>query len=329
MLPKRVAEPDSFRWDVVIIGGGPGGLSAAGVLARMGRRVVVIDEGKQRNLASAGMHNFPTREGMLPKDFLRLSHEELEGYGVSFLLQRAVAARQVPDYHFEVTDADGCTHSARRLLLATGVSDNIPDIPGMHELWGSAIHQCPYCDGWECRDHTMGLYAQRINGYGMSLALGCLTKKLTLFTDGARYLRKAQAVQLAARGVRVVVAPIERLIHEDGALKSVRLRTGEDVPCDKMFLNHGFRINGDLLDALGCRRTKSGAAVTNRKQQTSVPGVYAAGDADLDIHFVIVACAEGAKAGVAIHTDMMHWDEREALALTDSAIKESAAANAE
>ncbi len=318
MKNSAPSAPDKL-WDVIIAGGGPAGMTAATTLARMGRSVLLCDAGQQRNQYSHGMHNYLTRDGFLPKDFLEIAYKELAHYGVTQMKLTLTSARREDDFLFVVSDSLGASHRCRRLLIATGVTDNIPDIPGMKELWGAAVHHCPYCDGWECRDATIGLYASRLNGYGMALGLGCLTRDIVLFTDGARYIRGVQAAQLLKRGVRVVTDRVERLVYEGENLLGVKLQNESVIPCDKMFVNHGHRINGGLLTELGCRCSRRGAAITNRKQETSVPGVYAAGDATIDIHFVVAAAAEGAKAGVSIHTDLMTAENAPALKYKEEA----------
>jgi thioredoxin reductase len=278
---------------------------------------MLVDAGNQRNTYSHGMHNYPTRDGALPVDFLAVSRDELSRYNVVQTQGVITEARKEDEFHFRLTDSEGATHDCRRILIATGVTDHIPAIPGMKELWGSDVHHCPYCDGWECRDTTVGLYASRMNGYGMALALGALARDIVIFTDGKHYLRGVQAAQLLKRGVRVVTERVRELVREDDKLLGVCLENGSLIPCDKMFVNHGFHINGELLSQLGCRCSRKGAAITNRKQQTSIPGVYAAGDATIDIHFVVVAAAEGAKAAVAIHNDLLQVDNAPALKYKD------------
>jgi thioredoxin reductase len=305
------------EWDVIIVGGGPAGLSAAVLLARMKRNVLLFDSGNQRNIRSHGMHNFPTRDGMLPPDYLELTHQEALNYGVTLVNFQILAAERLSDYHFRVRAQDGKTYESRRILLATGVQDSIPDIPGMYELWGSAIHHCPYCDGWECRDHVIGLYASKNNGYGEALALRHLAEKVVLFTDRAYKLNTKQTIHLKARNIDIEYGKVVRLDFTDNDLHGVVLEDGRTIPVQKMFVNHGMHIHDALLNQLGCRTSKKGAAITNRKQQTSVPGVYVAGDAAIDVHFVVVAAAEGAKAGVAIHTDLLNIENLAAIAVKD------------
>ena len=295
-------------YDVIIIGAGPAGSSAAMVLARSRRTVLMIDEGKPRNARSHGMHNYLSRDGALPLDFLAKAHEELDGYHVKHIRTRAVEAKRLAMVGFEITDADGSRHICRRLLIATGVCDNIPEVPGMKELWGCGVYHCPFCDGFELCDKTIGLYSRNFNGFGEALALRHLTDKVILFTDGARYLRTAQRAQLSGRGIRVIDARLRALSTTGNKLTCVAMQDGSSIPCDAVFINHGQRVNNELLLQLGARCTLKGAAVTNRRQECSIPGLYVAGDAAIDMHFVIVAAAEGAKAGVAIHDDLLRTD---------------------
>lgn len=299
---------DENIWDTIIVGAGPAGCNAAIVLARSKRRVLIIDEGKQRNLTSQGMHNFLTRDGILPKEYLALVHEELTHYKIDIVNGRVVTAKKEGDHGFLMIDKDGKQYLGRRLLLATGVTDKIPDIPGMLELWGKGIYHCPYCDGYECGDKIIGLYAHNVNGYGMALALRELSDKIILFTDGARYLRALQREHLAARGIIIISKKVKEIARKGDTLAGVALDNGEIIACDSLFVDNGHHVNDDLLKQLGCTCTKKGAAITNKQQQTNIPGVYVAGDASFDMHFVVVAAAEGAKAAVAINNDLLKTD---------------------
>ncbi|WP_276131688.1 NAD(P)/FAD-dependent oxidoreductase [Polluticoccus soli] len=295
-------------WDVIIVGGGPAGRSAAVVLARCNRTVLIIDEGQQRNSRSQGIHAFITRDSMLPAEFLQASDEELLKYDVQFRHARVITARSLEDKGFQLTDNKRGHHVCRRILLATGVTDVIPDIPGMQELWGCSVFHCPFCDGWEAKHKSIGVYSNSTNGYGMALTLRRLTGTVTLFTDGARYLSPRQRADLAANRIAVISKRIERLEYEGFTLKQVILKHGEAIDCDVLFVNEGHTVNSDLLQQLNCDCTRKGAAVTNRKQQTNIAGVYVAGDASYDMHMVVVAAAEGTKAGVAIHNDLQKVD---------------------
>jgi thioredoxin reductase len=303
-------------WDVIVVGGGPAGISAAMVLARSRRKVLLIDEGKQRNLKSHGLHNFVTRDGILPPDFLDLAHKELANYPVKFIKSSVLSAAREENL-FRLKDAKNKEYTCRKVLLATGVSDHVPEIPGMKELWGCAVFHCPFCDGYECKENKIGLYARKHNGYGMALALRNLSREVTLYTDGAFYLKALQRQQLEKRQIRIVTKRVSHLVHEEGKLLAVALVNGEELPCDYMFTHHGHKVHSLLLEQLQCSLTRKGAAITNRQQQTNVPGVYVAGDASIDMHFVVVASAEGVKAAVAIHNDLLQEENREAMKVKD------------
>ena len=306
--------PESSQvWDAIIVGGGPAGVSAATVLARSRRRVLIIDDGHQRNLRSHGLHNFITRDGILPKDFLKIAYEELTHYPVDIINQRIVDAIKEPNDNFLLKDKNGKQYSCKRLLLATGVSDKIPDIPGMKELWGSSVFHCPFCDGYECMVSQIGMYAKNISGYGMALFLKRLCKKVILFTDGADYLKPIQKARLEKNKIEIVSEKISHLVSKDNKLEAVALESGKNLPINSMFTHEGYKVKGHLLEKLGCRCTRKGVAITNRYQESNVKGVYVAGDASFDMHFVIVAAAEGVKAGVAIHNSLLSEEYKEDL----------------
>jgi thioredoxin reductase len=292
-------------WEVIIVGAGPAGSAAAMVLARMRRSVLIIDDGEPRNKLSRGMHNYLSRDDALPAEFLMIVHSELGKYGVAHVPSRAEKTVHLPNGHFEVTISGGLTYCCRRLLVATGVKDKIPEVDGMRELWGCGVYHCPYCDGYELCDKKIGLYAQKFNGFGMALSLRHLTEELTLFTDGAGYLRKPQIAQLTSKKIQIVTSRISKLTSVENRLTCVTLADGTNVPCDAVFVHHGHAVNNALLLDLGARMSHRGAAITNRKQECSIPGLYVAGDAAIDMHFVAVAAAEGTKAAVAIHDSLM------------------------
>lgn len=299
-------------WDVIVVGGGPAGCSAAMVLTRSLRQVLLVDSGKQRNLKSHGLHNFITRDGILPPDFLKTAYDEFRQYSLSFEQDHIVRVAR-SENGFELTGKRGVIYKCRKLLLATGVTDGIPDVPGMTDLWGCAVFHCPYCDGFECSGSQIGLFAHRHNGFGMALSLRHLSDEVTLYTNGAHYLRQPQRWELKHRRIRIVTKRIDCLVHNAKKLQSIKLITGELIPCAYLFVHHDFWVNSDLLEQLACKTSKKGAALTNKSQETSVPGVYVAGDASYDVHFVVVAAAEGVKAAVAIHNALLREDNKAAL----------------
>ncbi|MDB5207359.1 MAG: NAD(P)/FAD-dependent oxidoreductase, partial [Flavisolibacter sp.] len=190
------------------------------------------------------------------------------------------------------------------LLIATGLTDKLPDIPGFKELYGKSVHHCPYCDGWEVSDKQLGVYARNKSGYELALALKGWSENVTYFADGKNKLKPAEVETLAANNISIISYPIERLESDGGKLKELVFKNGESRPCDALFFVNGFDQQCNLAETFGCNMTKKGVVLTNRFQQTNIEGLYVAGDASKDMHFVVVAAAEGAKAGVLINKEL-------------------------
>ena len=291
-------------FDCIIIGGGPAGLNAAVVLGRCRRKVLLFDTEKQRNRLSHGMHNYLTRDDIIPTDFLQLSRKEIIKYGVERKTKMIVKAKKNREGIFEVRDDEGTLYGAKKLLVATGLSDNVPDIEGFSELYGTSVFHCPYCDGWEVRDKKLGVYARDKEGFELALTLKGWSEFVTLYTDGGHKVKPSQVVQLEANGIPIVRFPFRKLEAGNGVLKKIVFQNGESHDCDALFFVNGYTQQCDLAEAFGCELSKKGVIVTNNKQQTNIEGLYVAGDASKDMHFVVVAAAEGAKAGVTINKEL-------------------------
>jgi thioredoxin reductase len=290
--------------DVIIVGGGPAGLNAAVVLGRCRRKVLVFDTEQYRNKYSHGMHNYLTRDDILPSEFIQICHKELEKYGVKRIIKKIVHARRNDEGIFVVKDEGEKTYYSKKLLIATGLQDRVPDIIGFKDFYGKSVFHCPYCDGWEVRDKKIGVYAKNKNGWELALNLKAWSKDITLYTDGKNNVKAKQQEYLDANNIPVVKEPIERLYGEDGQLKKIVFRNGEEKDCDAIFFVNGFDQQCNLTDVFNCEMSPKGVVITNRFQQTNTPGLYVAGDADKDVHFVVVAAAEGAKAGVTINKEL-------------------------
>ncbi len=290
--------------DVIIIGGGPAGLNAAVVLGRCRRKVTVFDTGTHRNKWSHGMHNYLTQDGILPTDFIKLAHGELRKYGVELLHKKIINARKYQNEIFIVKDDKGEIYQSKKLLVATGLLDNVPEIEGFKEMYGTSVFHCPYCDGWEVRNKKIGVYARNIEGWELALSLKTWTDDVTLYTDGKNKVKPSQKEQLDANNIAVVIYPFARLEGKDGQLEKIVFRNGSEHICDAIFFANGFTQQCDLAEDFGCEVNKKGVIITNRLEQTNTPGLYVAGDASRDMHFVVVAAAEGAKAGVMINKEL-------------------------
>lgn len=294
--------------DVVIVGGGPAGLSAALVLGRARRRVVLFDHGRYRNAASRRMHGYLSRDGIPPAALLEVGRREVLAYRVS--IRREEVTRIVPvatrrgHTAFQVSLQRGRPVSAKKILLATGVVDRIPPIPGIESFYGTSVHHCPYCDGWEWRDRRLACYGHGASGEALAHALLTWSRDVVLLTDGASRLSPGELAELRSRGVEVIRNRVIGLEGPAGRLRRVLLRGRAPLERDALFFSTGNDQSCDLAVRLGCRLTLKAAIRTNRRERTNVPGVYVAGDASWDVQFVVVAAAEGAKAAVAINREL-------------------------
>jgi thioredoxin reductase len=295
-------------FDVIIVGAGPAGLSAALILGRSRRRVLVCDSGQPRNAVTHALHGFLTRDGVEPAEFLGLAREQLRPYETVELRQTTVTdAIRLPT-HFEVRLRDGRRISSRKLLLATGVVDELPEIAGLSEFYGRSVFHCPYCDGWELRDQPLAIYGCGENGSGLALELILWSPDLVLCTNGPSQLSEEQLERLARHNISVREDKIVQLKGVDGLLESIEFANGETLARRGMFFSTDQRQGSDLPKKLGCEFTEQGCVDTGEYESTNVPGLYVAGDASRLVQFVIVAASEGAQAAVAINKELMKED---------------------
>lgn len=291
--------------DVIIVGAGPAGLSAALMLGRCRRSVLVFDTGRPRNAASQAMHGYLTRDGVPPVEFLRMARDELRHYESVQLRSGEVVSARCHEAHFEVTLADGTCWTCRKLLLATGVVDNLPPIEGLRALYGRSVFHCPYCDGWEVRDQPIAIYGNGERGLGLSLELTAWSGDLVLCTDGPSAIDPDGLDRLARNGIRLYDDRIARLEGTDGQLSHIVFASGERLPRRAMFFTTGQSQRSDLMAQLGCTFNEKGTVRTGKYETTHLPGLFVAGDASRAVQWVIVAASEGAEAAFAINTDLI------------------------
>jgi thioredoxin reductase len=297
-----------YMLDVIIVGAGPAGLSAALVLGRCRRQVLICDSGHPRNAASHALHGFLTRDGIEPREFLALAREQLSPYETIELREIKVIDARRLETGFEVTLRTGERISSRKLLLATGVVDDIPAIEGLAELYGRSVFHCPYCDGWEKRDQPLAIYGRGENGLGLSLELLLWSRDLVLLTDGPSELSGEELERLTHHEIKLSEEPIARLEGSNGALERIVFANGESLRRSAMFFSTGQRQASGLAGKLGCKFTEQGCVDTGEYETTTIPGLYVAGDASRLVQFVIVAASEGAQAAVAINKELMKED---------------------
>lgn len=301
---------------MIIVGGGPAGMSAALILGRCRRRVLVCDAGHPRNEHAEAMHGFLTRDGLPPRELGQYGRAELARYGVEWLSGKVLGATCLsPEQSgrqqstFEVTLEDGRTLRSRKLLLATGVIDILPPLEGIEAFYGKTVHHCPYCDGYEHRDQRIVAYGSGLKAVGLAMSLRTWTDKVIACTNGVEPEREARE-RMERHGIAVRTEKVVRLDGEGTTLRRVVFHDSPDLECDALFFNTEHVQRSELPGGLGCEYDDAGHVVTQSRQQTGRPGLFLAGDASGEVQFVICAAAEGATAGVAINRELQD-EERE------------------
>lgn len=314
------------RFDVVIVGGGAAGLSAALVLGRARRRVLVVDAGAPRNAPAAHMQGYLSRDGLPPSELLAIGRGEIAGYGVELVqdtvrgLEPVVAEEHVTgrDRSFRVRLANHPSVEARRVLVTTGVRDDVPDLPGVRERWGRDLLHCPYCHGWEVRDEPLGVLGTVPASVEHALLVRQWSADVTFFAH-THDLRDRERRQLTARGIAVVDGEVAGLVVEHDRLVGVELVDGRVVARTAVFVRPGIHPHPDgLLAGLGCAVDDTGFVVTDRTGLTSCAGVWAAGNVADPRAQVITAAGAGSAAAIAINADLVRADVDEACRLHEA-----------
>lgn len=293
-------------YDVVIVGGGPSGLSAALALGRARKRVLLCDAGPRRNAAAVQIHNFVTRDGTPPAEFRRIGREQLAIYPHVEVRDVRVEAIRGERGAFTV-ELGAQTVVARRIALCTGMIDEMLPIEGFAPLWGRSIFQCPYCHGWEARDRRWGYLVTPTTAAHMlpfALKLTAWTRDVTVFVDPQVTLADEVRAALARAGVPIAKAPIARLVGVEGQLERIELADGTHVPCDVLFAHPPQRHVG-LVSALGLALDDDGYVKADpMRRETSMPGIYTSGDVSSRMQGAIFAAASGAQLAAMINMEL-------------------------
>ena len=302
-----------LEFDVAIVGGGPAGLSAAVVLGRSCRRVVVFDHGRPRNYAAQAVHCYLGRDGIDPGALRERGRSEAKSYGVEFIDAEVVSACRLaaPGNRlggFEI-QTSAQSFAVRALLLCTGVVDRLPDISGIRDFYGRSVHHCPYCDGWEHRNHRLVALGNSPAVVELAISLRTWSPHVAACSNG-RMLSEEERSALRARGASFRTETITGLRGTDGRLEQVLFDSGPPLLCDALFFSSGQFQHSPLTTQLGCEQDEHGLVRTGKKQSTGVDGLFLAGDADGEVQFAIVAAAEGAIAAVAIN-HLLQEDDRQ------------------
>lgn len=295
-----------MSYDVVIIGGGPAGLSAALALGRARKRVLLCDGGPRRNARAVHMQNFVTRDGATPDEFRRVAREQLSHYPNVELQDVRVGAVTGAKGAFQVAIGAGAV-AARRVLLCTGMIDELPPLAGLGELWGHAVVQCPYCHGWESRDRPWGYLVRAEHASHLlpfALQLRGWTREVCVFTNGELELPPEVSEQLGAAGLRIETAPLARLVAREQRLEAIELADGRRVACELLFA-HPRQAQVELVRSLAVALDGDGfVQVDPMTRETSVPGVFAAGDLTTRMQAAIVAAASGTHTAAMINVGL-------------------------
>ncbi len=300
------------RYDVAVIGGGAAGLSAALVLSRARRSVAVLDAGEPRNAPASHMQGYRSRDGLPPSELLAMGRAEVEGYGARILRGR-VSGIVVDGAGFRVSLTAGGDLLARRVLVATGLRDELPDIPGIRDRFGRDVLHCPYCHGYEVRDAKIGVVGGTPDAVQHALLLRQWAADVVYFPHTDE-LDAGERELLVARAVGVVEGPVARLVVEDDRLQGVALEDGTYVARGAVFVRPRFLPNSDLLAALGCDLDEQGWVRADATGRTSVPGVWVAGNVGNPRAQVITAAGEGSTAAIALNADLVEEDTARDLA---------------
>ena len=315
MSPNTSDRQRPTRYDVAVIGGGAAGLSAALVLSRARRSTIVIDAGAPRNAPAEGVHGFLTRDGIPPAELVAIGRQEVERYGGMIVQGEAISVERT-DRGFAVTLSDGRQVTARRLLVTTGLVDELPDIPGLRDRWGHDVLHCPYCHGWEVRDRPVGILATGPMALHQAMLFRQWTPDVVYFSHTAPELTAEQTEELAARDIVVVPGTVASLEIADDRLQGVRMTDGTIVAREALVVGPRFVARSRVLAGLGIEPVSHPAGEVipaDANGQTAVPGVWVAGNAtDLKAQ-VVAAAASGAAAAAQINYDLVVEETRVAV----------------
>jgi thioredoxin reductase len=327
---EKTAPADRAAVDVIVAGGGLAGLAGALTLVRARRSVLVVDAGHPRNAPAARAHGYLTRDGTPPLELLAAGRAEIAGYGGRIMAGTVTSLARLPGGGLRVTLADGTSKQARRVLVATGLVDEYPDLPGLRERWGRDVVHCPYCFGWELRDAPLGVLATGPLATMQALMWRQWSPDVALFVHTAPSPTDEQAEQLAARGVSVIEGEVTGIQVTGDRLSGVRLRSGEVIPRRALVIGPRFEARHAPLDSLGVTVSEHPLGIGHQVQAdatglTAAPGVWVAGNAADVTAGVMQAAASGVTAGAAINADLTAEDTAAGLAALRAAREAGAA----
>lgn len=294
--------------DVIIIGGSYAGLSAGMALGRSLRNTLIIDNGKPCNRQTPHSHNFVTHDGKTPKEISELAKNDVEKYTTVQFYDGIVISIKRNTLGFEIETFDGEKFQARKVILASGVKDILPDIPGFAECWGISVLHCPYCHGYEVKSEETGILADGDMAYEFSKLIFNMTKNLTLFTNGKTQLTVEQIEKLKSNSINLNEDKIEKLEHENGQLQKIVFKNENNVSLKVLYAKIPFEQNVNISQSLDCKLTEQGYIQVDFMQKTTTPGVFACGDNVTMMRSVANAIAQGNFTGAMVNKELSEED---------------------
>ncbi|WP_368042547.1 NAD(P)/FAD-dependent oxidoreductase [Ectobacillus sp. JY-23] len=292
--------------ECAIIGGGPAGLNAALVLGRARRRVMLFDNKKPRNRVTRHSYGFLTRDGVTPSEFRDMAHRDIKKYpSVTIKTAEVLEVKREDDGTFRIMTIEGESHSSKKILIATGLKEELPDVTGIRDYYGTSIFSCPYCDGWELRDQPLALLAGHGTTFHLAQTMYQWSKDIVVCTNGKELLSKEELQVLGRKGIRINELPILHLVGTDGKLERIVFADGTSLERAGGFATTLLTQSNDLAVSLGCKLNKPGGIIVEQLGQTSVQGVYAAGDVSLaGPAQLIIAASQGMHAAIGVNHDL-------------------------
>lgn len=299
-------------FDALIIGGGPAGLSAGLALGRMSRTALICDDGRPRNAPSAHMNNFPSRDGVHPAEFRNETRKDIEKYKTIKFYTGAVLSVEKAEGVFIANLSSGVRYRFKKVILADGIQDRLPAAPGFKELWGKAVFHCPFCHGYEIRGTALGLVGNgefAMRGLPMFYSL---SQNMIVFTNGKAEFTAEQWDVLKKNDIQVIETEIRELEHENDELKALVLEDGRRIPRTGLFVSPivPFITKSSFGEALGCQKTELGHYKVSERNETTVAGVFAAGDNMTMQQSVLHASAHGVTAAAALVHELTNEELR-------------------